>query len=86
MYYIIEICLLSLRSSITRNGVFYKDLYKGAPLKDFYNVEWFVQRWMICIRWIMCPMLNDLHNAFNVLYFVEWFELNWMICTLLNDL
>ena len=37
--YIIEIRLLSLRSSITRNDVFYKDLYKDASLKDFHNIE-----------------------------------------------
>ena len=42
--YIIKIRLLSLRSSITRNGAFYKDLYKDASLKDFHNVECFVQR------------------------------------------
>ena len=40
IYYIIEIRLLSLRSSITRNDVlFYKDLNKDASLKDFHNIE-----------------------------------------------
>ena len=33
--YIIEICLLSLPFSITRNGAFYKDLYKDAFFKRF---------------------------------------------------
>ena len=49
-------------------------------MKDFYNVEKFVQRWMIC------TMLNDLCHTLNGMYFVEIFELRWVICTLLNDL
>ena len=42
-YYIIEICLLQLHFSITRNGVFYKDLYIDTLLQDLHNIEQSVQ-------------------------------------------
>ena len=56
-------------------------------LNDFYYVEWFVQRWIIC------------STTLNYLDYVEWFILRWMIfyfvvkfvwprmiCTALKDL
>ena len=48
-------------------------------LNDLYYVEWFVLRWMICIRWMICTTLSDLS-------YTENFELRWMICTALNYL
>ena len=37
-----------------------------------YNIEWYVQHWMICTT------LN--------MYNIEWYVQHWMICTTLNDL
>ena len=44
------------------------------------NVEWFVQRWMICNYDDECILttLNDLctiYDTLNALYYVEWFVL-----------
>ena len=54
-------------------------------LHDFQNVEWLVQRWMICNYDVKCILttLNDLYTIYdtlNALHYVEWFALTWIIC------
>ena len=43
---------------------------------DFQNLEWFVQRWMICNYDVECIL-----TTLNELYYVEWFVLTWIFCT-----
>ena len=96
MFCLNEICLRYLKDTlkkITRQlqlsmvptiSVFHFTLMFINPARlfhDFQNVEWFVQRWMICNDDVECIL-----TTLNDLYYVEWFMLRWMICTKLHIL
>ena len=87
-YYIIEICLLSLRSLVFLETVYSTKIYIKMPhwkisisLNDLCNVEWY----MYYVEWfVLCWMICT--TRLNGFYFPEWFELRWMIFNFLNDL